>query len=73
MMPSVASTAPGGLDGRTFLADGLEVDGVMQPAAAGTRLSIRFERGRVSLYADCNAAVGSYRIRAAGARRPRAR
>lgn len=60
--PGAAPTAPGALDGRTFLADGLGVDGVVRPAVAGTRLSMRFERAQVSVYADCNASTGTYRI-----------
>ncbi len=51
------------LDGRTFVADSLTVEGAEQPAIAGTRITIAFAAdGRMSANAGCNQMSGAYRL-----------
>jgi len=54
--------ASGDLDGRTFLSTEVTENGSVKPLVAGTRISIRFEAGRVSANAGCNHLGGPYSI-----------
>jgi heat shock protein HslJ len=60
--PSSTTAAPANLDGTSFTADELIVDGQARPAAAGTTLMVSFADGNVSADFGCNSGAGPYRL-----------
>lgn len=50
------------LDGRTFLSTGVTEDGAERPLVDGTRLTLRFEGGRLIASAGCNTLGGTYAL-----------
>ena len=52
----------GDLDGRTFLSTEVTENGAAKQLVAGTRISIRFEAGRLSANAGCNHLGGPYSV-----------
>jgi heat shock protein HslJ len=56
------STAPAGLDGRTFLSTRVVVDGRERGLVPGTRIRIEFQAGRIGVSAGCNRMGADYRL-----------
>ncbi len=60
--PSTAPGAAADLNGMSFTADELVVDGQARPAAADTTLTLSFADGSVSADFGCNSGSGPYRV-----------
>jgi heat shock protein HslJ len=60
--PSTAAGAAADLNGMSFTAAELVVDGQARPAAAGTQLTLSFADGNVSADFGCNTGSGPYRV-----------
>src|SRR4051794_38742505 len=50
------------LDGTSFVADDLSVDGHTRPSSGGTTITITFDGGRLWVKTACNGASGVYRL-----------